>query len=114
MLVESIAIVMILIFIVVIFLRAHRKDYAMASLPFLLVPLAHALIMILGEFFRFANTPLFRAGGDVLALAVSIAMTAIFSTQVKSRRSRYVYLCLCGVFSVALTLIFIYQIYLPA
>ena len=86
----------------------------MTTLPLLLVPLVHALITILGEFFRFATNELFRAGGDVLALAVSVAMIAIFSTQLKSRRSKYGYLCLSGGFSVILTLIFIYKIYLPA
>ena len=113
MLVESLAILMIFAVMAFLFLRAHRKDYAAAIAPLMIVPLVHALAGVLGEFFRFATHTNFRAFADVIALTAAVAIMGMLCTSLKSRKAKYAYLLLCGGFSLALTLIFLYNIYLP-
>lgn len=112
MLVESVAIVMILLFMAFIFLRSRRRDYAAATIPLILVPLVHAVVCLLGEGFpKFAQNEIFRSTADVLALAAAVAVMGMICTKLKSRKTKYSYLVLCGGFSTLLTLIFLYEIY---
>lgn len=113
MLVESMAIVMIFAVMAFLFLRAHRKDYAAAVAPLMIVPFVHAVAGILGEFFPFAAHDHFHAFADVIGLAAAVAIMGMLCTTLKSRKAKYVYLLACGGFSLALTLIFLYNIYLP-
>lgn len=113
MLVESIAILMILIIMGFIFLRAHRKDYALWILPLIFVPLVHTAVALLAEVWTVAAQMNVRAFSDVLALAASVAGMGMLSMKTSSRKTRFAYLSLCGGFSTALTLIYLYHIYRP-
>jgi hypothetical protein len=113
-LVESIAIFMVLLVMVFLFLRAHKRDYAISAIPLTIVPLMHTLTQLLGEIKSLHLSPDIRAAADVLGLAIAVAMMGMFCTRCRTRRSKYAYLLLCGGFVTALTIIFIYNTYVPA
>ena len=114
MLVESIAILMILAVMLFLFLRAHRRDYAVATIPLMIVPFVHALVYLAGDVLRISISSDVRAAGDVLGLAISVALIGMICVRLKTRRSKYAYLLLCGGFSTALTMIYVFGIYVPA
>lgn len=111
MLVESIAIFLVLFVMLLLFIRSHKRMYAVFTIPLLVTPFLHAAVSILGEVAGFAFSADVRAAADVLGLAISVAMMGMFCTNCKTRRTKYAYLCLCGGFATLLTIIFIYDIY---
>lgn len=113
MLVESIAILMVLFAMVVIFLRARRKDYAAATAPLLIVPGANALMEIINESVGYLLPIDIRAAIVVAGLAVSVALLGIFCTRFEKKKAKYSYLFLCGGFITLLSMIFLYSIYNP-
>lgn len=112
MLVEAICILMILATITFIFLRSHRKDYAIASAPLLIVPFFHTLTYLIGDIFQITISSDIRAAADVLGLAIAVASMGILCVQLKSRKSKYAYLLVSGGFTTLLTMIFLFNIYL--
>lgn len=112
MLVESIAISMILIAMFFLFLRAHRRDYAIATAPLLIVPALNALSSLLQEIWKRSFSQDIRAAFVVFGLAAAVAVMGMLCTKLPSRRSKYAYLLLCGGFTTVLAVIFIYNIYL--
>ena len=114
MLVESIAILMIMAVMVFIFLRAHKRDYAISTVPLLVVPFLHAVVCIIGDASPLTISPDIRAAADVLGLAISVAMLGMFCVKCKTRKAKYGYLFTCGGFITVLTMIFIYNTYIPS
>lgn len=114
MLVESIAILMVLLVMLFIFLRAHKKSYAISTVPLLVVPFLHAAVCLFGDATGLVLSADVRAAADVLGLAVAVAMMGMFCTRRRTRRAKYAYLCLCGGFITVLSIIFIYNTYIPA
>ena len=93
MLVECISIVMIILLMAVVFLRAHRKDYAITTLPLLILPLLHVFSLwaakpIAGVF------PLEPAGVtvaiDATALIISCTALGFFSHRIAAKKPRMV------------------------
>ena len=87
----------------------------MAVLPLLVVPLFHTIALLLNDVVPLITLSAdIQAAVDVVAMAVSMAALGIISTRYKTKKKRYSYLLVCGGFSALLTLIYLYNIYLPA
>lgn len=113
MLVESIAIVLIIVFIVFVFLRSNRKEYAAATAPLVILPFFHILAFLVDDLFSIVLSTNLKAGVDIFGLVVSVSFIAMMSTKLKSKRSRTGYLLVCTTFTTALALIFIFNHYAP-
>ena len=116
MLVECISIVMIILLMAVVFLRAHLKDYAITTLPLLILPLLHVFSLwaakpIAGVF------PLEPAGVtvaiDATALIISCTALGFFSHRIAAKKPRMVYLLFCGAFVTILTWVLISNTLVP-
>lgn len=112
MVVESMAILMVLAVMLVLFLRAHKRDYAISVIPLMIVPAMHLVAQLIGEMKSLPLLPDIQAAADVLGLAIAVAMMGMFCTKYRSRRAKYGYLCVCGGFVTALTIIFICNTYI--
>ena len=110
MLVECISIIMVILMVAFIFLRAHRRDYAVTTLPLLVLPLMHILSLVLAT--RMSGILSLNAQGitvaiDATALVISCTVLGFFSNRISSRKARNAYLVVCGTFVVILTWVFI-------
>ena len=114
MLVESVAIVMVLLAMTIIFLRARRRDYAAATAPLLIVPFLNGIAAVIDEARHFHFPRDIHAAVVVFGLAAAVAVMGMLCTKLKSRKAKYAYLLLCGGFTTLLTVIFLYNIYLPS
>ncbi len=116
MLVECISIVMIIFLMAVVFLRAHRKDYAVTTLPLLILPLLHIFSLWVAEPIS-KLFPLEPAGVtvaiDATALIISCTALGVFSNRITAKRPRRIYLILCGVFVTILTWVLISNVLAP-
>ena len=110
MVVECVTIVLIILLVTAIFLRARRKDYAFTTFPLLILPLMH----ILSAAFAHPLTKVFpldvngvTVAIDATALVVSCIVLGVVSNTIPSKKSRNVYLIVCGTFVVILTWVLI-------
>lgn len=113
MLVESIAILMILLVMIFIFLRGHRRIYAVSTVPLLVVPFVHALVYIFADISKLHFSQDILTAVDAFGLAVAVALLGMFCTRCKTRKAKYAYLFLCGGFTTILSIIFIFNNYVP-
>lgn len=109
MVVESFAIIMVILLMAFIYLRAGKKNYGLAVLPLALVPFANGSFIILTDCVVPipGNLAIFYMIVAVLSLVVSCILYGLLSKNLLGKISRRVYLCLCGGFSVILTTIFL-------
>lgn len=111
MVVEAIAIITIFILLLFGFLRAGKKDYAVAILPLVLVPLIQVLISLTMELFAISLGADMKSTILIIGLVLSIILTVLASQLVKSKRSRLIFIILCSCFTTLLTFIFLYNNY---
>lgn len=111
MVVECIAITAIIIAICIIFLRARRKDYALATMPMAIVPLFQVWNIALGGKVAalFSADPMMVL---VLTLIAGAAISCAFVGMVtmrffKVKRSRVMYMALTLFFNIALVMILV-------
>lgn len=111
MLVESICIILILAIMVIVFLRAKRKDFALATAPLLIVPLFHTLSNILGDLLHIALSVNIKAAADVVGLSIAVAAIGFISAAMSTKKSRLAYIVVAGGFTAVITIIFIFNYY---
>lgn len=110
MLVECVSIILVILMVAFIFLRARRKDYAITTLPLLVLPLMHILSLVLAEHLSgmfSLNAQEITVAIDATALVISCTVLGFFSSRIPSRKARNAYLVICGVFVVILTWVLI-------
>ncbi len=110
---ESIAILIIILFILFALLRSQHADYTVSVAPLLIIPFVH-LIVNAAMYVAKSGTFNFRpnvvlAFADVISLAISCALFAIFSNKIKNIRTKRVYICVMVGYSIILTCAYIYQ-----
>lgn len=113
MAIECAAILAIFGLVVVIFLRTHHKDWAIATLPLMVVPLTYIVLEYVVIRMMKIDVTLF--GGlltMVVAIAVSAGWVGINNGFLKTRhkRSSVTYVVISNVFNIALTVILIIDI----
>lgn len=110
MLVECISIIMVILMVAFIFLRSHRKDYAITTLPLLVLPMMHILSLALSRHLTgmfSLNAQGIMVALDATALVISCTVLGFFSNRIPVRKARNAYLVICGVFVVILTWVLI-------
>lgn len=108
MAIECAAILAIFALVLVIFVRTHHKDWAIATLPLMVVPLVYIVLEYVVVRIMKVNVTLF--GGlltMVIAVAASAGWVGINSGFLKLRhkRSSVTYVIISNMFNVALTAI---------
>ncbi len=110
MVIECISIIIVLMGLVLAFLRAHRKKYAFAVIPLMILPALHLLSyptsVYLHKFFGAAELSV-QHSVTVIALVISCLALGMMSRTFSSRRNRAVFIGICGIYTVILALILI-------
>ena len=113
MVVECVAIVVVLLAIMLVFLRSHKKSYILAIVPLLFVPVAFLITTLLSH--KLVGMPLgvFRISGTLLGLVSACLMLGILASRMKSKKRRYIYLVTSGMFLLLLTWCLIFWVVHP-
>lgn len=109
MVVESFAIILVILLMAFIYLRSGKKNYGLAVLPLALVPFANgSFIVITDSVVPISGTlAICYMIVAVLALVVSCILYGLLSKNLIGKIAQRVYLCLCGGFTVILTTVFL-------
>lgn len=115
MAIECGAITGIFILFVIIFFRTKRKEWALATLPLLIVPLSDFVLEILiVKAFKIEVT----AFGGILVLVIAVAISAAWigaaAGLLKHKRTKATYIGISNAFNVALAAILINDILITA
>lgn len=97
---ESLAIIAVIMVMEVMLVRRGKRDFVLATLPLVGVPLFH----LLGSVFRLYR---YLVCIDVAGLVVGFGLCAFLSKGFVTRRGRVGYLLFCGVFMAALLLAYL-------
>lgn len=111
MIVESISIIVIFTAMSFIFVRAKKKDYAAATAPLIIVPFAQLLGNILNEIFGKVITVDIQSLIVIIGLAIGVVLIGVASSFLVGKKSRVVYILICGGFTTILTIVFLYNNY---
>lgn len=110
MVVESLAILLILVAMEFIFLRAHRKSNAIQIAPLLILPGGHFLANLMPDLIpAWTISVQIKSLIDILCMTVAVALMGFFGAGLKSKKTRAAYLLTCGGFTLLLGLIFLYN-----
>ena len=112
MIIECWAIIVIIICMVIIFLRAKRKDYAFGIIPLMLVPFIHAvgspIANVLTKVLPWQIQDI-RLSLDISALVVTGMLLGYLAMNFKSKKIRRTFLVMCGGFSIILACVLIFK-----
>lgn len=110
MAIECAAIFVILTLCVVTFLRTHHKEWALATLPLMVVPLVYVVLEYVVMRILIVQVTVF---GGILTMTISVAASAAWIgvseqfLKTKHKRSSVTYVVICNAFNVALAAILI-------
>ena len=113
MLVESWAIIVIILALGFIYVRSGRTNYGFGVLPLTLVPFGYLVSAPLSRYFNDlfqVNANYFRVIVVVTMLVVACVLMAVLANAIKSKVSRHIYIVICSGFTVILSCVFIYDI----
>lgn len=117
MVIESISILAILCCLLVVFIRAHRPDYAISITPIMILPFAHLVALGILKaaviLLPFSSYYICLAFVDIAALAISSALLLLFSVKIKSKRNKRLYIMMLAGYNVILTCAYVYQTLQP-
>ena len=106
------AIVIVLLAMVVVFMRAKKKEYALAVLPLTLVPFAHIVSGVIARLID-PLIPLnfieLRVLIDLTAALFSCLLLGFSSRGITEKRSRRLFTIFCAGFTILLTWVLIYN-----
>ncbi len=113
MILESTAIIMVILVMCFMMLRSGRRGYAVVTLPLIIVPATHVsssgIALFLTKLLPYDFVSL-RIGVDILGLVLSCVIFAVLSAGIRHKRTRMIFLLMCGGFSVILTSVLINSI----
>lgn len=112
MIVECIAIVLIVLLISFTFLRAKRANYAMVTLPLIIVPVSYIVGFLAAYFFikDLGTKMVVMMFADLLGLIIACIILGAFSFKIPSKRARLSYLFISGGFLVILSILLLIDI----
>ena len=115
MAIECGAIAGIFVLFVIIFFRTKRKEWALATLPLLIVPLSDFILeLLVVKAFKAEVT----AFGGILVLVIAVAISAAWigaaAGLLKHKRTKATYIGISNAFNVALAAILINDILITA
>lgn len=104
------AIVIVLALMIVVFLRAQKKEFAVAILPLMVAPFVHIFSGVLSKTLDAVlplNTAQIRIIIDLLAGLISCLLLGLLSRGIPGKRTRNGFFWCCAGFVVILTLVLI-------
>lgn len=111
------SIVVVIVAIFVIFMRAHKKEYALATLPLVIVPLMHIFSAILAKLLDNV-IPLqdyeIRVLLDLTAALIACLLLGVSSRPIPEKRTRTGFFICCAGFVIILTIVLIVNIFMDA
>ncbi len=114
MLVECIAIFCLIFVVVIMYIRADKKDYAFATIPLLVLPLVNILSYLLSKQIS-AQLPTDEfttySALNIIAVVVSSCLVGIMSNKFKKRPTRIAYIIMSLIFNIVLAAILVYNMY---
>lgn len=112
MIVESLAILLILLAMEFFLLRAHHTNHALHIMPVLILPAGHLVTNLLPDFIPFLTLSFeVKCLVDIILMMVSVAMMGFFVANFERRKAKIGYFVLCGGFTLVLGLIFMANLY---
>lgn len=106
------AIVIVLLAMVVVFMRAKKKDYALAVLPLTLVPFAHIISGVISRFLDsliFLSFTQIRVLIDLTAALFSCLLLGFSSRGIPEKRNRRLFTIFCAGFTILLIWVLVYN-----
>ena len=107
------SIVIVLAAMFFVFMRAHKREYAVAVLPLVITPLMHICSGVLARWLD-GILPLtwveLRVALDLIAALISCLLIGLSSRSIPVRRSRNVFLIFCSGFIIILALALIINV----
>ena len=107
------AIVIVLVCMMVIFMRARKKEYALAVLPLAMVPFIHIFSGILARLFSGFlpfSIPELRVFIDLGVALVSCLLLGFSTRAIPEKANRRLLMVFCSVFIIILTWVLIFDI----
>ena len=106
------AIVIVLLAMLVVFMRAKKKEYALAVLPLTLVPFAHIVSGVIARLVDplvFLSYTEIRVLIDLTAALFSCLLLGFSSRGIEEKRSRRLFTIFCAGFTILLTWVLVYN-----
>lgn len=106
------AIVIVLVCMMIIFMRARKKEYALAVLPLAMVPFIHIFSGLLARLFSSflpLGIPELRVSIDLGVALVSCLLLGFTSRAVSEKRNRRLLLVFCSAFIIILTWVLVFD-----
>ena len=107
------AIVIVLALMFVVFMRAHKKDYALAIIPLVILPLAHIFSRLLANaldnILPLTGVEL-QVAIDMTAGLVSCLLIGLTGRRIQEKRTRLMFSLCCSGFIIILALVFVVNI----
>ncbi len=111
MAIECGVITALLVVIMIVFLRKKRKEWAIATIPLMLVPFTEFVAdFLLWQLFNIQVSVFVRLIMLVIAMAVSCVWVGISSNSFKNKKVRVSYIVVCNIFDILLGIILIHYI----
>ena len=111
------SIVVVIVAMFIIFMRAHKKDYALAIMPLVIVPLMHIFSAILSkllvDIFPLKDYEI-RVLLDLTAALVTCLLLGLSSRQIAEKRTRNALFVCCSGFIIILSIVLIVNIFFDA
>ena len=114
MLVECTAIFCLIFVVVIMYIRSHRKDYALATVPLLVLPLINILAYLSsGKLSALLPMDKFTVYAvlNIVAVIVSSCLVGVMSVKFKRRSTRIAYIIMSLIFNILLAAILIYNMF---
>ncbi len=114
MLFECAAIFSLIFVVVIMYVRSHKKDYALATIPLLVLPLVNVLAYLSsGKLSSMLPMDKFTvyAAINIIAVIVSSCLVGIMSGKFKRKPTRIAYIVMSLIFNIILAAILIYNMF---
>ena len=112
MVVESLAILIIFLVMVVMFLRSKKRKYAILTLPLLIVPLTNILFNVVRDLFKMSVNLTTHMFVLIVALAAAVLVIGFLTHIIKLKKTKFIYCFTCAGFTTILTVIFLHNLYI--
>lgn len=114
MLVECAAIFCLIFVVVIMYMRAKKKDYALATIPLLVLPFINILAyMSSGKLSAMLPMDKFTVYSalNIVAVVVSSCLVGVMSSKFKKKSTKTVYVVMSLIFNIVLAAILVYNMF---
>lgn len=115
MIVECFVMCGLILVVIIAYMRAKRKNYAFATIPLLILPLANVVsYFVSGELAGFLPADKFTvyAAIDIVSAFVSCCFVGIMSSKFSRKSTRAAYVFMSLVFNIVLAAILTYNMFM--